>query len=119
MSVSMIMSLQGLASNENNKAKTVPLKKEKREKTDLPPDSWSQRKPSAPVICVISENDIIIEDTDTNGITLYEVYDEDGFCVASYSSEVDFIAFIINTNQEDVELRFYTDNFIYSGWWVQ
>lgn len=66
-------------------------------------------------MCVISEIGITIEGVDTNEITLYEVYDEDGTCQASYSSEKDFITFILKTDR-DAELRLYTDNFVYSGW---
>lgn len=110
-----MLSLPGVAFAEQSKTKTVPLKKEKREETELPPDSWSQRMPAAPVMCVISENGIAIEDLDPSEFTLYEVYDEDGACQASYSSERDFIAFIFQT-EGDTELRLYTDHFIYSGW---
>lgn len=107
--------LSGEVSAEKSKTKTVPLKKEKREETELPPDSWSQRMPATPVMCVISENGITIEGIDSGHITSYEVYDEDGHCLTSYSSERDFIAFIFQTESE-VELRLYTNNFVYSGW---
>lgn len=116
MSVLTTLLLPGMVSAEKSKTKTVPVKKEKREETELPPDSWSKRMPSAPVMCVISENGITIEGVDSGEITSYEVYDEDGSCVASYSSERDFISFLYNTDM-DVELRLYADGYVYSGWW--
>lgn len=67
-------------------------------------------------MCVISENGITIEGSESSEFTLYEVYDEDGACLASYSSERDFTAFIFQT-ESIVEIRLYTDRFVYSGWW--
>lgn len=111
-----VLLLSGVALAEKSKTKTVPVKKEKHEETELPPDSWSKRMPSAPVMCVISENGITIDGADTNEITLYEVYDDSGYCLVSYSSERDFISFLYNTDM-DVELRLYADGYVYSGWW--
>lgn len=117
--VAAFLSPSWFAFADNGNSKTVPLKKEKRHEKDVPPDKFGHRKPTAPVLCVIGEFGLTIDDSENPQIYLYEAYNEDGFCVASYSSEVDFIEFIINTNRENVELRFYTDNFIYSGWWIQ
>lgn len=112
----MMLSVQVFVSAENNRTKTVPLKREKREETELPIDPWFQRMPAAPVMCVISETGISIESADSSEIILYEVYDEDGTCLASYPSERDFITYLFQTDK-NVELRFHTDNIVYSGWW--
>lgn len=115
MCVSAILSLSGIASAENSNSKTFPLKKERREKTELPPDPWNHRMPSAPVMCIISENGIFIDGVGYH-FNLYEVYDEDGTCLISSSSEEDFITFIFIVD-ENVEVRLYTDNFVFYGWW--
>lgn len=114
----VLLTLPGFAFADNGKSKTIPLKKEKRHETDVPIDESGHRMPSAPVLCVINESGISVDGIDGSQIYLYEVYDANGAFKASFSLESNFISFIFNAN-EDMKLRFHTDSFIFSGWWLQ
>lgn len=98
-------------------AKTITMKKRNHRGDDLPQDHWGQRAPSAPVVCTISQDGISIAGMDNPQIFVYEAYDTDGACIISCSSEAEFISLIYQI-QDEIELRLYTDDCVFSGWWL-
>lgn len=110
----MMLSSHVAATNPGD-SKTVPLKKEKNENSDFPPDYYGRRVPSAPLMCTISESEILITGMDTSSVILYEAYDVYGEMLVSCVSQYEFITFIYAACDE-IEIRFYTEDAILSGW---
>lgn len=98
----------------NEKDYIVSVSKEKLDPTELDPMPNKRRTPSKPITCTISSEGIDIPGVASNDIYLYEVYSEEGECLANFASESDFIAFIFATGQT-VEIRLYTDGYLLRG----
>lgn len=114
ISCMMMLSIYVAAANPGD-TKTIPLKKEKNENSDLLVDDYGRRVPSAPLMCTINESGISISGMDTSSVILYEAYDVYGEMLVSYVSQYEFITFIYATCDE-IEVRFYTEDVILSGW---
>ena len=95
--------------------KTVPVKKERKEKKD--PDPKGRRMPGHVMYCSISiENGVEVPGVAKEEIDSFEVYDDAGFCLAVFSDESDFIEFFFENSEIIGEVRFLTTNYIYVGY---
>jgi len=74
------------------------------------------RAPSKPISCHISESTgVVIPGVDKSDIISFEVYNENGICLASLTEESEFISFLFSLS-EPVEIRIITDQYIYHGY---
>lgn len=73
------------------------------------------RTPPRPLICTISPNGINIQSVNTEEITAYDIYDTEGGCIASFTTEQDFISFIYSLDGT-VEIRIHTDGYVFHGY---
>lgn len=80
---------------------------------EIDPDG--RRLPSRPLMCLISLDGLQIDGIDCSEIFLYEVRDEDGMLIASYSSMQEFIHYVL-TNSDTIEMRLYIGNYILKGY---
>lgn len=81
---------------------------------DFDPPPHRRRSGAKPITCTITSEGIDIPGVASNDIYLYEVYSEDGECLATFASESDFIAYIFATGQT-IEIRLYTDGYLLRG----
>ncbi len=103
------------AAGENPPTKTVPVKKEKKEKTD--PDPEGRRAPSRIIYCTIStETGVEIPGVAKEEICSFEAYDDAGFCLAIFSDEGDFIDFFFENYETIGEVRFLTTDYVFIGY---
>lgn len=79
--------------------------------TDTP---TGNRSGSAPILCTMRRDNIVISGTDLSEILTFEIYDESGFCLANFSNKEDFLAYIFTLNG-NVEVKFHTERFVLSG----
>lgn len=101
------------AENEECISTTLTQTEQTPEYVDEP--TQPHRTGTPPIVCIISTEDLIIIGTDTSDITLYEIYDEDGFCLASASNKADFLACIF-TIRGTLQIKFHSEHYILSGW---
>lgn len=80
---------------------------------EIDPDG--RRLPSRPLLCLISPEGLQIDGVDCSEIFLYEVRDEDGMLVASYTSMQEFIYYVL-TNSHTIEIRLHIGNYILKGY---
>ena len=113
---SILMAFPATTFADNNSSKTIPMKKEKRREHEPILDPVGRRTPPAPTVCTISHEGIMVAGIDNSQIDLYEAYDADGICILSSPSEADFISFIYSVTEE-IELRIYSESYVFSGWW--
>ena len=113
----VLLAVPEFAFADSKPAKTIPMKRGNRNGSETPLDPFGQRTPPAPVICTISQDGIYIAGIDRSQISVYEAYDIDGLCIASCSSEAEFISFTYQV-QEEIEIRLYTADYVFSGWWL-
>jgi len=74
------------------------------------------RAPSKPISCYISESTgLVIPGVDKSDIISFEVYNENGICLASLIEESEFISFLFSLS-EPVEIRIITERYIYHGY---
>lgn len=96
----------------DNAPATIPVKKEKK---DLDPKG--RRLPGQLVYCSISmENGVEIPGVAKEEIESFEAYDNDGFCIAIFTVENDFIEYFIYNFGNIYKVRFLTTDYIYSGY---
>jgi len=108
-----ILSSQAQASADNAPTYTVCVSQSSEpDKVDDGP--VRQRMPSRPVICTISPDRVFIPSVNSDDILSYEVYDSEGSCMASFTSEADFIFFIYDT-EGTVEIRIHVDGYVFHG----
>lgn len=112
----MLLTLPGMAFAKNTTSKSIPVKREKRQETEIRIDPWGHRTPSAPIICTVSETHLTIAGIDNSQFSYFEAYDVDGILIASFFTEAEFISFLLQSDEE-IELRIYTDDYVFSGWW--
>lgn len=77
-------------------------------------DPPKHRSHTRSLICTISSNGVCIPTVLPDDIYLYEVNDSTGRCMASFTSEEDFISFIFSTHGI-VEIKFFVDGAIFQG----
>lgn len=82
--------------------------------TDMDQRPTKKRSGCQQIACEITMEGISISGMDFSEITLYEVLDKDGFTLASFESEQEFITYIF-TLEETVGIRLYLDGFVLSG----
>lgn len=73
------------------------------------------RTPPRPTICTITPDGINIPSVDTAEITAYDIYDTEGGCIATFTTEHDFNSFIYSFNGT-VEIRVHTDGYVFHGY---
>lgn len=86
--------------------------------TESDPRPTRKRTGAKHFICDISENGIYITGMETSGIYQYEVLDDNGVLMVSMQSEQEFITYIL-AMEESVEVRFYLDELVLSGFIYQ
>ncbi len=110
--------LELIAGNETNTF-AVYLYKQSNNNTDNDDDDHDdegRRVPSKPIQCYISESTgIDIPAVDKSDITSFELYSENGICLASLTEESEFVSFLFSLS-EPVEIRIITDRYIYHGY---
>jgi len=95
---------------------TLQTQPNKGKEHNQPIDQEGQRAPARPIQCYISESTgIDIPAVDKSDITSFEVYSENGICLASLAEESEFISFLFSLS-EPVEIRIITDQYIYHGY---
>lgn len=77
-------------------------------------DPIGQRSAPCTIICVINENDILIDDVDVTEIISYEVFDMNGTCILSSSEQQQFILFIQSYSGEG-DIKIVIPNYILIG----
>jgi len=106
--------LELFAGNDSNTV-AVYLYKQYKDNTEEEDDEGN-RIPARPVQCYISESTgIDIPAVDKSDITSFEVYSENGICLASLTEESEFVSFLFSLS-EPVEIRIITDLYIYHGY---
>lgn len=102
------------AENGNN-VKTLALRQfPKGDRKTNTHNKEGHRMPSRPIICYIdATTGIDIETIDSDEIYLFEAYIDD-ICIASFSEEMEFVAFLFSYSNE-VEIYIYTDDYVYIG----
>lgn len=80
---------------------------------EIDPDG--HRIPSRPLLCLISHEGLQIDSVNCSEIFLYEVRDEDGMLIASYTSMQWFINHVL-TSSYTIEIRLYIGNYILKGY---
>lgn len=100
------------AAQENSR--TVLIKKE-RFFEPWDPEEEGRRIPSRPLLCIINPEGIVIENADTSGIYQYDVCDLEGEIMVSFSSEPEFIQYVLSSTEE-IGIRLYTEDYIYVGY---
>lgn len=112
----MLLLPNTMLSIEANNSQTVilqkkPVKKEHNQELDRE----GTRMPSRPITCVIDSEGIHIPGVDESDISICEVYDINGNCIAAFTDPSDFIAFIFSCQDEEIEIRIHTDEQILYG----
>jgi len=77
-------------------------------------DEEGHRAPARPFNCIISPIGIDIPSIDKNDIISFEVYDQNGICIACFIDEQDFLSFLFSTSGA-VEIIFRTDGYLLRG----
>lgn len=102
---------------ENSTSYTILVQKKPKEDSrhnqDLSP--VGSRMPPRPLPILISQEGLSIPDINNDEITLYEVIDEYGTCLATFTTEAEFISFIF-MNEGTIEIRFHLDEYILQGY---
>lgn len=73
------------------------------------------RTPARPIICTITPDGVNIPSVDTEDIIAYDVFSPAGDCIASFTSEQDFITFIYGINGT-FEIRIHIDGYVFHGY---
>ena len=73
------------------------------------------RTPARPIICTITPDGVNIPSVDTEDIMAYDVFSPAGDCIASFTSEQDFISFIYGINGT-FEIRIHIDGYVFHGY---
>lgn len=73
-----------------------------------PGDEW-KRSADKPVMCVISEEGIVLSDINISSILKYELYDKKGNYIATFENQKDFIDYIYNNNAAMIILLVFDD----------
>lgn len=99
-------------------SKTVVLQKRKTQDSpairDIVIDPEGRRVPSKPIMCTINANGIEIGGVNPTQIFQYDICDLDGNCLVSFSSEPEFVEYILSSTEE-IEIVLYTEDYIYFG----
>lgn len=80
---------------------------------EIDPDG--HRLPSRPLLCLIYQEGLQIEGVNCSEIFLYEVRDEYGMLIASYTSMQEFIYYVL-TSSHTIEISLYIGNYILKGY---
>lgn len=80
---------------------------------EIDPDG--HRLPSRPLLCLINQEGLQIDGVNCSEIFLYEVIDEDGMLITSYTSMQGFINHVL-TSVQTIEIRLYIGNYILKGY---
>lgn len=80
---------------------------------EIDPDG--RRLPARPLLCFISPGGLQIDSVDCSEIFLYEVIDEGGMFITSYTSMQGFINHVL-TSTHTIEIRLYIGNYILKGY---
>lgn len=72
------------------------------------------RTPPRPIICTITPDGVKIPSVNTEDIIGYDVFSPVGNCIASFTSEQDFISFIYGIHGI-FEIRIHVDGYVYHG----
>lgn len=78
-------------------------------------DMIKHRMPPRPVLCTISPDGVSLAAIQSERISLFEVCNMDGECIASFYVESDFINYIYSS-AGSVEIRLHLDESIYHGY---
>jgi hypothetical protein len=73
------------------------------------------RSPSIPIVCTISSIGVFIPSITSDEILLYEVYNSDGDCIGSFTSDLDFISFIYKIKGY-FEIRIHIEGYVFHGY---
>lgn len=75
-----------------------------------------RRSGAKPVMCEITYESISVENVPTESILLYEVYAEEGSCLAEFSSESDFIDYVYASDSDVLEIRLHLEGYVLRGY---
>ncbi len=73
------------------------------------------RLPSKPGVCIITHESVDISSISSEEIYLYDVYDTNGGCIASFTSEQDFTKFLYETTGT-IEIRLRIKGYVIHGY---
>lgn len=73
------------------------------------------RTPSRPIICTITPDGVNIPSVNTEDIITYDVFSSGGDCIASFTSEQDFISFLFSI-KGTFEIRIHIDGYVFHGY---
>ncbi len=88
-------------------------KEDSRHNQDLSP--VGNRMPPRLLPILISQEGLSIPDVNNDEIILYEVIDQYGTYLATFTTEAEFISFIF-MNEGSIEIRIYLDEYILQGY---
>lgn len=110
--ISFFSAIRTSAANESEYVFSV-IKSSEPERVEDNPNK--NRIPPKPITCIISHNEVNLSLTNTENIELYEVNDLNKQCIAAFSDEKDFIAFIFSIKGQ-VEIKFYIKEYVLQGY---
>ena len=114
--VSFVLVSAAIAMDTNSDCISTTLIKTEQEPSTNSDDFYrGHRTGTAPIVCSIGIDDLIISGTDVSEIVLFEIYDDSGFCLANFSNKEDFLNYIF-TIRGTVEIKFHTEIYVLSGW---
>lgn len=115
----IVMAFEASAAENQSSTRTVVLQKRSSQGStpirDIDLDPEGRRLPSKPIICTIDTGGIEMEGINPSEIYQYDVCDLEGEIMVSFSSEPEFIQYVL-TSTEEIGIRLYTEDYIYLGY---
>lgn len=79
-------------------------------------DDKGHRKPTCPIICTIDEVNGITPKFIADTFTYYEIWDENfEYCYFATDSECEFLKEFFSLNYEIIAVKYYSDEYVYTG----
>lgn len=78
-------------------------------------DPIDNRAPARPMLCIIREDGVFIQDIGTDDIVSYEIYNTSKKCLLSTSGSLEFCSFVLSTS-ECIEIKLITYYCILKGY---
>lgn len=79
------------------------------------PDDEGHRAPSRYISATVTPDGITLPEQYSGSILFYEVYTEEGDCLAEFSAEQDFIDYVFASDRDVLEIRLHLDGYILRG----
>ncbi|MCM1141832.1 MAG: hypothetical protein NC453_24945 [Muribaculum sp.] len=121
IAISIVMSSGSLVAKAENPTKSRKAVLQKKRKQNSNPiydnvlDPEGRRVPCRSTFCSIDMNGIEIEGVNTELIYQYDICDLDGECLITFSTEIEFIEYVLSATEE-IEIRLYIEDYFYFGY---